>query len=111
MNALISDLLFAIRVLLKSPGFAVVAVLCLAIGIGANTTIFSVVNAILLRPFPFADPGRIVAVHETQPKNDVDRAGLSYLDFRDLREQSHSFSQIAAHTGRSITFSDSDEPE
>jgi len=111
MNALISDLRFAIRVLLKSPGFAVVAVLCLAIGIGANTTIFSVVNAILLRPFPFADPDRIVAVHEIQPKNDVDRAGLSYLDLRDLREQSKSFSQIAAYTGRSITFSDSDEPE
>src|SRR5258706_10471650 len=111
MSALISDLRFAIRVLLKSPGFAVVAVLCLAIGIGANTTIFSVVNAILLRPFPFADPDRIVAVHEIQPKNDRDRAGLSYPDFRDLREQSNSFSQTAAYTGRSITFSDSDEPE
>ncbi|HEV7505087.1 MAG TPA: ABC transporter permease [Thermoanaerobaculia bacterium] len=111
MNALISDLRFAVRVLLKSPGFAVVAVLCLAIGIGANTTIFSVVNAVLLRPFPFADPDRIVAIHETQPKNDVDRAGLSYLDYRDLREQSTSFAQTAAYTGRSITFSDSDEPE
>src|SRR4051794_20325783 len=105
------DLRFALRTLLKSPGFAVVAVLCLAIGIGANTTIFSVVNAILLRPFPFADPDRIVAVHETQPKNDVDRAGLSYLDYRDLREQSTSFAQTAAYAGRSITFSGSEEPE
>lgn len=111
MNGLISDLRFAVRVLLKSPGFAVVAVLCLAIGIGANTTIFSVVNAVLLRPFPFADPDRIVAVHEVQPKNDVDRGGLSYLDYRDLREQSTSFSQTAAYAGRSITFSGSDEPE
>jgi predicted permease len=111
MNALISDLRFAVRVLLKSPGFAVVAVLCLAIGIGANTTIFSVVNAVLLRPFPFADPDRIVAVHEIQPKNDIDRAGLSYLDYRDLGEQSTSFAQTAAYTGRSITFSGSDEPE
>jgi len=111
MNALISDLRFAVRVLLKSPGFAVVAVLCLAIGIGANTTIFSVVNAVLLRPFPFADPDRIVAVHEIQPKNDVDRAGLSYLDYRDLGEQTRSFVQTAAYTGRSITFSGSDEPE
>jgi putative ABC transport system permease protein len=111
MNALISDLRFAFRVLLKSPGFAAVAVLCLAIGIGANTTIFSVVNAVLLRPFPFADPDRIVAVHEIQPKNDVDRAGLSWLDYRDLREQIASFSATGAHAGRSVTFSGSDEPE
>jgi putative ABC transport system permease protein len=111
MNALISDLRFAVRVLLKSPGFAAVAVLCLAIGIGANTTIFSVVNAVLLRPFPFADPDRIVAVHEVQPKIDVDRGSLSWLDYRDLREQATSFVETAAHTGRSITFSGSDEPE
>ncbi|HSS47505.1 MAG TPA: ABC transporter permease [Thermoanaerobaculia bacterium] len=111
MNALISDLRFAVRVLLKSPGFAVVAVLCLAIGIGANTTIFSVVNAILLRPFPFADPDRIVGVHEVQPKIDVDRGNLSYLDYRDLGEQTSSFVQVAAYTGHSVTFSDSDQPE
>src|SRR5436309_5612148 len=97
--------------LLKSPGFAVVAVLCVAIGIGANTTIFSVVNAVLLRPFPYADPDRIVALHEIQPKNDVNRGGLSYLDYQDLREQSASFAQTAAYTGRSITFSRSEEPE
>ncbi|MFY9822254.1 MAG: ABC transporter permease [Thermoanaerobaculia bacterium] len=111
MNALISDLRFALRVLLKSPGFAVVAVLCLAIGIGANTTIFSVVNAVLLRPFPFADPDRIVAIHEFQPKGDADRAGLSWLDYQDLQEQNASFVQTAAYTNRSITFSGAEEPE
>jgi len=92
----------------QEPGFRRRRRLCLAIGIGANTTIFSVVNAVLLRPFPFADPDRIVAVHETQAKNDVDRAGLSYLDYRDLGEQTTSFAQTAAYTGRSITFSGSD---
>ena len=111
MDSLIQDLRYSVRVLVKSPGFALVAVLCIAIGIGANTTIFSIVNAMLLRPFPFADPDRIVAVHETQVKNDIDSAGLSYLDFRDLREQSTSFSQTAAHTGRSLTFSGAEEPE
>src|SRR4051794_7789174 len=111
MNALISDLRFALRVLLKSPGFAVVAVLCVAIGIGANTTIFSVVNAVLLRPFHYADPDRLVAIHEIQPKNDVNRGGLSYLDYRDLREQTSTLAQTAAYTGRSITFSGSEEPE
>jgi len=113
MHTFGQDLRFALRTLLKSPGFAIVAVLCIAIGIGANTTIFSVVQAVLLRPFPYADPDRIVAVHEIQPKNDVDRAGLSYLDYQDLREQSRSFSQIAAYAERSVTFSGSgaEEPE
>ena len=111
METLIHDLRFAVRTLVKSPGFAIVAILCLAVGIGANTTIFSVVNAMLLRPFPYADPDRIVAPHETQVKNDVDRAGFSYLDYRDLLEQSTAFSQIAAQTGRSLTFAGTEEPE
>jgi putative ABC transport system permease protein len=104
MNAFLQDLRFALRVLLKSPGFAAIAVLCVAIGIGANTTIFSVVNAVLLRPFPYADPDRIVALHEIQPKNDIDRAGFSYPDYQDLREQSSSFASIAGYNGRSLTF-------
>ncbi len=111
MDSLLQDLRFAARTLVKSPGFAIVAVLCIAIGIGANTTIFSVVNAMLLRPFPYADPDRIVSVRETQVKNDIDQAGFSYPDYQDLREQSTAFSQIAAQTGRSLTFSGAEEPE
>ncbi|HEY0557300.1 MAG TPA: ABC transporter permease [Thermoanaerobaculia bacterium] len=111
METLLQDLRYAVRMLLKSPGFAVIAVLCVAIGIGANTAIFSVVNAILLRPFPYADPDRIVALHEVQPKNDIDKGGLSNLDFRDLREQVTAFSSTAAYTSRSLTFSGEGEPE
>jgi putative ABC transport system permease protein len=111
MDSLLQDFRFAARILLKSPGFALIAVLCVAIGIGANTTIFSVVDAILLRPFPYADPESIVAVHETQAKNEIDRGGFSYLDYQDLREQSTSFSQTAAYTMRSLTFSGKEEPE
>ena len=111
MESLLQDFRFAVRILLKSPGFAAIAVLCVAIGIGANTTIFSVVNAVLLRPFPYADPESIVAVHETQVKNEIDRAGLSYLDYQDLREQNRSFTQTAAYTQRSLTFSGTEEPE
>jgi putative ABC transport system permease protein len=85
VETLIQDLRYSVRTLLKSPGFATIAVLCIAIGIGANTSIFSVVNAVLLRPFPYADPDRIVALHEIQPKNDIDAAGLSNLDYQDLR--------------------------
>jgi putative ABC transport system permease protein len=111
METLLQDLRYSIRMLLKSPGFAAIAVLCIAIGIGANTAIFSVVNAILLRPFPYADPDRIVAVHEVQPKRDVDRAGLSNLDYQDLREQAASFSSLTAYTQRSLTFSGEGDPE
>ena len=111
MDTLLQDLRYSARMLLKSPGFAIIAVLCIAIGIGANTTIFSVVNAILLRPFPFADPDRIVAVHETQPKLDIDHAGLSNLDYQDLRAQAASFSSLTAYTQRSLTFSGEGDPE
>ncbi len=105
------DLRYSVRTLLKSPGFATIAVLCVAIGIGANTSIFSVVNAILLRPFPYADPDRIVALHEIQPKNDIDDGGFSNLDYQDLRAQAAGFSAITAYTQRSLTFSGEEEPE
>lgn len=113
METFAQDVRFAVRILLKSPGFTLVAVLCLALGIGANTTIFSLVNAVLLRPFPYADPDRIVALHGTRPASDVQRGGVSYLDYRDLREQSRSFSQIGAYDSRSLAFSGStgEEPE
>ncbi|HEY4562435.1 MAG TPA: ABC transporter permease, partial [Thermoanaerobaculia bacterium] len=111
MEALLQDLRYAVRTLLKSPGFAAIAVVCIAIGIGANTAIFSVVNAILIRPFPYADPDRILGVHEVQPKNKVTKGGFSNLDFRDLREQAASFSDVAACTNRSLTFSGGGEPE
>ncbi len=111
MDTLLQDLRFALRILMKSPGVTVIAVLCIALGIGANTTIFSVVNAILLRPLPFAGPERIVVLYETQLRQNVDEAGFSYLDYRDLRQQARSFSETAAHVTRSLTFSGTDEPE
>jgi putative ABC transport system permease protein len=111
VEALLLDLRYAVRMLFKSPGFAAIAVLCVAIGIGANTAIFSVVNAILIRPFPYADPDHIVAVHEVRPQDKIDRDGLSDLDYQDLREQAASFSETAAYTSRSLTFSGEGEPE
>jgi len=89
MTALIQDLRFAVRMLAKSPGFTIVAVLTLALGIGANTAIFSIVNAVLLRPLPFKDSSHLVRLRETH-KN-VGNVSVSYPDFLDWREQSHSF--------------------
>jgi putative ABC transport system permease protein len=112
VETLLQDLRYAVRMLFKSPGFAAIAVICIAIGIGANTSIFSVVNAMLIRPFPYADPDRIVALHEVQPKNKIDKGDFSNLDYQDLRQQvTAPFSDTAAFTKRSITFSGDGEPE
>jgi putative ABC transport system permease protein len=111
MDSLLQDVRFAVRTLRKSPGFTFLAVLCLALGIGVNTTIFSVVNAMLLRPFPFAEPERLVALLDTQVKNGIDDASLSYKNFVDWREQNSVFAQVAAYDWRSLTLSDGDEPE
>ncbi|HEX7186020.1 MAG TPA: ABC transporter permease [Thermoanaerobaculia bacterium] len=111
METLIQDLRFAVRTLAKSPGFFAVAVLCIALGIGTNTTIFSVVNAALLRPYPAADPERIVVLHGTQLRNEIDEGGVSYLDYQEYKAQSTLFSQMAAFTNRSITVTGDDEPE
>ncbi len=77
--------------------------LCIGLGIGANTTVYSIVEAVLLRPFPFADPDRIVALHRSrthEPSND----SFSYPDFFDLRRQTAALSSVAAYTGASLTF-------
>ncbi len=111
MDTLRQDLRFAARMLAKSPGLTAVAVLCIALGIGANTTAFSVVQAVLLRPFPYADPGRIVGVHMTNLRRELDEESLSAVELSELRAQSISFTQIAAYAGRSLVVSGTEEPE
>jgi len=111
MDTFRQDLRFAVRMLAKNPGFTAVAVLCIAIGIGANTTAFSVVQAVLLRPFPYADPERIVAVRQINLHKEVDEGAFSYPDFLDLRTQSSSFSQMAAYGVRSLVVSGKKESE
>ena len=105
------DLRYALRTLSRSKGFATVAILCLGFGIGLNATIFSVVDGVLLKPYPYTDPDRILVVGEQKPKTNDD-AGLSYLDMRDWTEANSAFSTIAAVSGRSLTISDGRaEPE
>jgi putative ABC transport system permease protein len=99
MSALLQDFKHGLRMLAKSPGVTLVAVLALALGIGANTSIFSVVNACLLHPFPFEHLDRMVAVWETAPKQNQDHLSSAPANFRDWREQSHSFQELAAGHG------------
>ena len=110
MDTFLQDVRYAFRTLSRSRMFALIAVACLAIGIGVNTTIFSVVNAILLRPFAFTDPERLVVLEELDTKND-DRAGVSWPNLVDWRSQSNVFTDIGAVQGRSLTLANVAEPE
>jgi predicted permease len=111
MDDLRQDLRFAIRMLAKNPGFTAVAILCIAFGIGTNVTAFSVVSAILLRPYPFADPDRIVQIVMVNQRKEVRNGSVSYLDWMDFRSQVRSLSQVEAYGIRSLVVSGGDEPE
>ena len=104
MDNLRQDVRFAFRTLVKAPLASGLAIACLAIGIGANATMFSVFDGVLLKPFPFADPERIVVITETNRRNGIDDGGMSFLTYRDLRDQARTVSAIAVQTGRSLTF-------
>jgi len=110
-SSLMNDLRFALRQLLKNPGFTAVAVLTLALGIGANTAIFSVINAVLLRPLPFVEPERLVWLGGWVG-NDKEQ-GVTPADFLDYREQSLSFAQLAASVSETVpvNLTGSGEPE
>lgn len=98
METLIQDIRYGIRSLLKRPGFTAIALIALALGIGANTAIFSLVNAVLLRPLPFADPDRLVWVWGNI-SNGGNRASVSPLDFLDFRKENKTFEEFAASFG------------
>lgn len=103
MNTVLKDLRYAARMLLKNPGFSAVAVLALALGIGANTAIFSVVSAVLLRPLPYPQPEQIVAVWAGDNTRPDGRSSFSYPDFADLRAQNQVFSAMAAYDDLDMT--------
>jgi len=109
---LLQDIRYGVRTLAKNPGFAAVAVLTLALGIGANTAIFSVVENVLLRPLPYPQPGNLVQIWNTYPPQ-VPRAGLSPGDYADWCQQNSSFSEMGgyAHISQGFNLTGEGEPQ
>ena len=110
MSTVAQDLRYALRLLWKSPGFAAAAIIALALGIGANTAIFSVVNSVVLRPLPFRDANRMVVVWESNQSQGMNRAGPSGPAFLDWREQSKSFEDLTLLDPGSVTITGYGEP-
>lgn len=109
IETLLKDLQFAFRMLHKSPGFTAVAVLTLALGIGANTTIFSIVNAVLLRPLPYPSANRLVAIYNYTASDG--NASFSYLDFLEWQRQNRSFASLATYRHSNFTFAGTAQAE
>jgi putative ABC transport system permease protein len=109
VETLRQDLRYGLRTLRKSPGFAAVALFTLALGIGANTAIFSVVYGVLLRPLPYRDSGRLAILNETNPR--VGMVSVSQMNFEDWRRQSHAFSGMASVYGVHFNLSGTNQPE
>src|SRR5215467_16027933 len=112
MDSVFKDLKFAIRGLIKRPGFTAITLMALALGIGANTAIFSLVNAVILRPLPFPQPDRLVWAYGNI-RNGGNRASVSPLDFLDYRSQNKTFEHFAASSTvpLPVNLTGSGEPE
>src|SRR5215207_2990746 len=110
MNTLLQDIRFGLRMLLKSPSVSIVATIALALGIGANTAIFSVVNAVLLRPLPFPNSDTLVSLFETDVRRGQERGSHSYANFMDLRAQNTVFERIASYHSGDFSMTGRGEP-
>ena len=109
---LMQDVRYAVRSLVKNRGFTAIAVACLALGIGVNSTIFSVVDGVILRPYPYPDADQIVVISSSNQKEGITRGGVSYADFKEFRDSASTLQTIAAFTDRSLTIADgSSDPE
>jgi predicted permease len=110
LETFLQDTRFAFRMLRKNPGFTAVAVLTLALGIGANTAIFSVVYAVLLKPLPFTNPDQLFTAFQANTQQGVAETGCSYLNFEEWRAQNHVFSELAGVVAHQLTLTGRGEP-
>jgi predicted permease len=111
LETLLQDVRYAVRTLRRSPGFSLVAVFALAVGIGGNTAIFSMLDAARTRALPYHDPAQLVELWGNVQRARVERRGTSYPDFRDWRARSRSFEEMAAFSDALLTLTTGDEPE
>ena len=111
MLTLLRDMRYSLRTLRKMPGFTIVALLVLALGIGANTAIFSVVNSVVLRPLPYPAADRLALIFETDLKDGIQSEGASAPNFLDWKEQSQSFDEMALLEVGTGTVTGGGEPE
>src|ERR1043165_9187126 len=111
MESLLSDVRYAVRNLLRRPGFTIVAVITLALGIGANTAIFSAINALLLKPLQFPELDRVVAIWEKQPSAGVLHNEVSMANYLDWQAQNKSFQQLAVYRWWNANLTGGDSPE
>src|SRR5262245_60028055 len=111
METLLDDVRYAVRSLRKRPGFSLVVIFTLALGIGANTAIFSVVHAVLLAPLPYGEPDRLVVLSAKNDKQNLTQQPISYPNVADLKEENRVFEHLAAVRGESFSLTDGDQPE
>src|ERR1041384_1855566 len=111
MNTLLKDIRYSLSLLIKRPVFTVVALIALALGIGANTAIFSVVNAVLLRQLPYRDPSKLVMVWENNWRRGRPQNGISAANFLDWPDQNNVFEDMAMFIDFRFNLSGVDDPE
>src|SRR5277367_6094561 len=109
MNGFLQDLRCAVRQFVKTPGLTAVVVLTIALGVGANTALFSVVNGVLLNPLPYPDPKQLVTLHES--KANFETGSISYPNFRDWQKDNHTFSAMAIARDYAFSFTGTGEAE
>ena len=111
MHSLSQDLRYGLRIMRKSPGFTAVALIVLALGIGGNTAIFSVVNGVLLQPLPYPQADLLVSIRSAEPSRGIPPIVASYADYLDWKQQAHSFSNMGTYVSDSFNFSVGEQPQ